>query len=522
MAEDQLPEAEKPQEIIKPVDFGEKKENLLVSKFKRSREKFGRMASGIRQAFGGVKSQSGEIDLGPEARELDALSQGLASLDSSTGSLLGLQQESETEPSKDQGIKRVGEKLHELQERDKSARDEGMFRVVGMLGDGDKIEGHQIDLVDQGDKTAVYLKTTSQMTERLKNEVIPSLAKQVSDGTYEFEIRGKDGRIAGSDAWVIKIDENTTAYVGKGVASIDGYANEMYAFKGPIKIEISGIKDTKLIAQSVESAFQKLQIPDALTAPEEQSELDYKEAQYREHHKLNGDQWNETQKTELMKHLKRQEAFPGYYPVIDEGASQRYQKDGEFFLTHSVAFSPSSSVDNIIPVLQQGLLSEHERLKRGKSAYDPNDPDNKYSSIASLAGGRAENVFLRAISSSSDEVALGRIAILIDPQVLDRTDWHGFLENPSWRGPEPFRFSSPPKDFFTNIHQDPYGSSEIAMSRGISPKMIKGVIVRNKEDKKSLVETLKKSGMEKVHGVPVDAFIKVYKNFGELKADSSS
>lgn len=327
----------------------------------------------------------------------------------------------------DNGLQRSAKLIAELQTKSDSESSKDMFSVTGMLGDGDKIEDNQIDFVDQGDKTVAYFKTTSQMTEKLRDEIIPSLAQQTSDGTYGFEIKGKEGQMFGGNAWVIKIDENTIVYVNKGVALIDGYIHEMHGFQGHIKIEVGRVKNPVEIVKSIQMAFQKLQIPDALNLPSEQSESTYKETRYREQHKLSKDK-----KVELTDQVGRQEVFPGYFPVVDHGASEKYQKDGAISLFHSLEFAGSgSSINNIIPVLQHGLLSEHERLKRGKSASNPNDPEGKYSSTANLAGGRADHVFLRAIPA--DDIVHGRVALLIDPLVLDRTDWYGFLSTPSWR-----------------------------------------------------------------------------------------
>lgn len=515
------PEESKPQEVVKPTEITEGNHGL----FPKARGRFTSLADGIRKSFGRIKQESSESMLGAERSELDILSQDLVDLNSNTEGLLGLQQES----GKDQGVKRVSAKIQELQEKEKAAKDEGGFPLVGMLGDSDKIEGHQIDLVKQPDRTVVYFKTTSMMTDRMRNEVIPSLpTSDVTDGPYEFE-RVNGGSRRGADGWVIKIDEDTTVYVSKGsaVIAVNRYSQTVNvgALMGAVKIEVRGITDGERMSQKINNAFQKLEIPDALTSPDKQAEDVYKAARIRWQHRLEDDQAWQTYKeqyknehgVELTDHMQRREVYPNYCTMVDEGAQGRYQQDGTLTLVHALDYHDNREnyAKNTVLVLKHGITSGLERAKRGIVA-------GEYHSIGEdFSRGGADSVFIRTYpDNAGDELGLG-VGLLINPAVLDRTDWYAYKGDLSGiTHPYFFDRRPSPEKFFESLRQDFNSLNEIVMRRGIPVGMIEGIVVPDKLRKKEIIRMINASGIQKVNGTPLDKFVRVYANFGELRSDA--
>jgi hypothetical protein len=75
---------------------------------------------------------------------------------------------------------RVKDMLNSLERQKSEGKAEKHFPITGMLGDSDKIEGHQIDFIGQTYSTIVDLKVTAQMNERLHKEIIPNLPNIMS------------------------------------------------------------------------------------------------------------------------------------------------------------------------------------------------------------------------------------------------------------------------------------------------------------------------------------------------------
>lgn len=438
--------------------------------------------------------------------------------------------------------RRAAKALQELQDRAKSRELEKVFTTEGMLGDSDKIEGHQIDFIHQGDRTVVSFKMTSAMGEKVKGEVIPTLSPDaVATGKYEFQ--SADGQNTGlADCWVVRVDENTVMYISKGErteeyrdydynkpitdtdgniidyesTTVSGYAEPVRALMGAVKIEVRGVTDVQQIADRVDSAFQGLKITEALTTPDQQAENQYKEARYRWQHRLEDDQAWQAQReqykaehgAELVDHLERQEVFPEYFTIVDQGASERYQRDGSIFLTHSV-YNP----DTLVSILKNGLLSSHERFKRGIFTTG-------MSTEQDFNTGGADSVFIRAVPEQAEDYDMSfyNAHLLINPQVLDRTDWYAYnFDSYGTTDPSIFDSRPSPEQFFAAQRQYFSSGNEIMMRRGIPPEMISGVVIGDEYTRTNIIANLQAAGIQEVNGVPLDQFITIASNFNDIK-----
>jgi len=438
---------------------------------------------------------------------------------------------------------RAARVLQELQDRAKTRELEKVFTTEGMLGDSDKIEGHQIDFIHQGDRTIASFKMTAAMVEKVKSDVISTSAPDaISEGSFDFQ--STVGQISSQgECWVIKVDDNTTVYVSKGEKK--GYEHKDYdytkpikdaegniigfesttinepgepvrALMGAVKIEVQGLTDVQEIAGKVDTAFQRLKITEALVTPDQQAENQYKEARYRWQHRLEDDQTWQIQReqyaaehgTELIDHLERQEVFPEYYTIVDQGASERYQRDGRIFLTHSV-YNPAT----LASILKNGLLSSHERFKRGIF-------NTGMSTEQDFFTGGADSVFIRAVpESASDYIAsLYNVHLLINPQVLDRTDWYAYnFDSYGTTDPSTFDSRPSPEQFLAAQRQCFFSGNEIMMRRGIPPEMISGVVIGDEYSRANIIANLQAAGIQDVNGVPLDQFITIASTFGDVK-----
>lgn len=529
---------------------GQKAKESSVNKLVQLGEAARKDATNIQIQLKGLREAAGNT-LDPEVQEMDALSAKLYEATAGSALALGAQAEfADREPPEpftetENPIQRAASAIQELQEKSKLRKSGEAFSVVGMVGGSDQIEGQQIDIVDQGEKTAVYFKTTSKMTEKIKNEIIPALfPDDVADGEYSFQfIDGESS--THSDAWVIKLDENTNIFVSKGgvkttheeydlnkpIVDDKGeivdyemkttvHQGHVRALEGAVKIEVRGLTDAQDIAEKVDSAFAKLKIADALAVPDQQAEVHYKEARYRWQHRIETERlWQELREkykaehgTELVDHLERQEVFPEYSTIVDKDASEQYIKDKEIMLIHTV-----HDPEAVVQMLKNGLLSTLERFKKGI-------PGTGQSTDHDFQEGGADSVFLRVFPEGGyDKSFQGRVHLLINPQVLDRTDWYAYNYD-SYGTTEPSRFKlrPSPEQFFAEQGRHSSHTNEIMMRRGIPAEMVSGIIVGDKYSKERIIAVLQEAGMHEVNGVRIDHLIRIPPELEGLNKQNST
>jgi len=555
------------------VDSG--KEKFIPSQFQRAKVNLTSFSSGIRKAFKEITTDAPLVDLDAEIKELDYLSERLAKLTVDTAQQLdlspttkfasdALEQVSVTANRKEDQVEsevvlspevldrrqRVVmvlqdlQKQAQIQEQEIEYDFERVYPVSGILCDTDKIDEHQIDLIQQKDSTAASFKMTSAMGETFKKEILPHISEEmVSDGNYKFP--GNIMPLPMGDAWIIKVDDVTTIQVSKGAERVFTFKERDYtkpirdefghivdyersnvthpgipvrALEGAVQIQVEGITDAQLIVGKIDNAFSFLGIPDALVTPDQQAENKYKEARYRWQHRLEDDQKWEEHKEEykdengegLIDHLKRQEVYPGYYTIVDPGAHERYQHDGKLFLLHKVGHTDPKKV--LPSILQRGLLSTHERTKRGINSGGMS-PDKDFRS------GGADSVFMRLAPAILSNVSLNSYPsnndfhLLINPEVLDRTDWYAYNVD-KYGTIEPSEFDARPtvEEFISEQRKSYCMGNEIMMRRGIPPEMISGILARSDEQKTTMIEVLRVDGMQEINGVSLDDFITVSPN----------
>ncbi|CAN5208923.1 hypothetical protein BH11PAT1_BH11PAT1_1900 [soil metagenome] len=434
-------------------------------------------------------------------------------------------------------VERATQALKRLQEKARVTDTEKKFPLVGLLGDTNIVEGHQIDFVQQSDRTVMHFKMTTghkqAVLDRLQQQ--ESLDPRITSGTYEFQfVNGKTVGLA--DCWKIAIDENTTVSISKNSTTIvdedyysgDPIKNEegqiigftpskpriskmtVASLDGAVKIDVVGVTDPDKIAEKLSIASELLNIPSVFSEPSVESDMAYKEARVRWQHKLVTDEQYAAYAREveegsglpLLEHLRREEVSPEYFTVVDPGASERYQQSQPFYLVHQILnnkFLPS--------LVTNGFLASHERYKRGME-YNGRSTDIDFRT------GGGDSVFTRMYPTDTQENIFGvGYQILIDPVILDRTDWFLYKRD-GFGTTEGKRFTDrpSPEEFFSQMKKN-FDWNEVMIRRAIPPKYILGVAVPSAELKQQALAELTSNGIDSLNGKRIEDCIFVGKNF---------
>lgn len=427
---------------------------------------------------------------------------------------------------------RAIEALIRLRDREKSTEVKEAFETLGISGDSDKIEGHQIDFISEGESTVVTFKVTADWNQKIKEEVIPRLKEngEVSDSRFLFySAQSRERSKSLASAWIIPVDENTSLIVSKGGFPSTGYShnyekpiknkfgdvvdyekeetettNEMRSLIGAIKIEVKGIEDPEEIALRVEAAFHKLTLDGAMGRPDQKAIDAYKTARFRWFHRLEEEdaftrhkkEFKKNTGMEINQHLKVEEVFPGYSTVVDEGATDILESENGPI----VLFSTIYNYQNLPSVLKNGMLSSHERYKRGIQVNGSSTDDD-------FRTGGADSVFIRTMVGETANS--GTLAIVYETSILDRTDWYAYRDD-NYGTTDPVAFASrpSPRDFFGN-RENLRLSNELMFRRGIPPEMIKGIYTEYEEEKVNLIRELERNGITQFRGKPLSEAIKV-------------
>lgn len=415
--------------------------------------------------------------------------------------------------------------------------------VRGISGDSDKVEGHQIDLIKDENILMINFKITSPMLKKVLEMVLPNVDQGIiEDSEYSFYDRQLN-KVVMSDAWRIKLDGGVNIYISKGKktlkantilpdydkpiysqdgVSIIGYESkeisyvvserEIRALLGSVIIEITqDLDNLDVLISRIESAFNLLSIDEPLDEPTPDALLKYKEARFRWQHKLETEdqfkayreRYRQSHGVDILDCLERREVYPGYFTVVEPRSLDRYKEIGDFVLIHAVY-----NEENLPIILKTGLLSSHDRFKRGifvsgMSTYDD------------FKSGGADNVFLRLIPLNWS-YDCWRPMLVLKPEILERTDWYAYNDDLyGTTDPETFKNRPTPEEFIRQQITNFSSSNEIMMRRGIPPEMIDFIAVPNDYSRSQVLEILRKNGITEINGKKIEEFVKILPNFKE-------
>lgn len=370
--------------------------------------------------------------------------------------------------------------------------EEKLFGYCGMQGDKSSIEGHQIDIIATPDGYNIYLKITS---EHRRNSESESPVPARNGGNYSF--RSAKDRIleVNFNSFDVNLEHTTV--------SLAAPHEENKAVRGAVVIKVRGGVSSQQAAEEVNEAMKILGIPDSLETPDSESVTNYARNRYKWWQNIAegdeiGNEWS---------NLVLQEVFPGYETFVDITALDRFTEKHNLLLIHQI-----HNPENIVGILKEGMMSSHERYKRGLIIEG-------MSTMEDFRTGGADSVFTRLVSEfNADQFNTHGYTLIINPYVLGRTDWYGYpydkygvSEGPVFDG----RYSA---DDFVERESEArdHWANEIMFRKGISTSMFMGICVPGDYYKNILVEKIKSElGIEEINGIPLEDFIVVTNNVGD-------
>ncbi len=261
-------------------------------------------------------------------------------------------------PEKVSTIFSVITELRAAHENEKNANE--LWRRRGVTADGDKIEGQQIDVIDdtKNSQLVVTCKLVGShyktIIEKARALAVAGLAKETK---ITYETASSNLRHDLSEA--IEIEHGDIKII---ISSAKNDHQEIRAALGLVRIEIPDEKySAEEALKRVQSIFGDiLSVEKALEAPNADQEKEYKLARYCWQNKIERNNISLAEKERLLKALQREQVLPGYATMVEPGRTQELEKKySQCAIYHSAA---KSALPKIIQAA--GLLSTHERYRR--------------------------------------------------------------------------------------------------------------------------------------------------------------
>lgn len=204
--------------------------------------------------------------------------------------------------------------------------------------------------------------------------------------------------------------------------------------------------------------------------------------------------------------IEEQEVLPGYSTHVMKGRWKKLAKGKLKFLEHGI-----EGVDNLMSVLQTGLLGIHERNLHGithtGASYE-----------SDVGSGSGDGVLVQPVCESglggpvTSQGWSKLYQAIIAPDVMDRLDTY---THPSdhfgacKRGDHRWEGRKPDDQQFASLAGHHSSGAETSFRRGVPVGKILRITVRNASTRNDLIKTAKKRGIQEVNGVPIDDFIVV-------------
>ncbi len=198
--------------------------------------------------------------------------------------------------------------------------------------------------------------------------------------------------------------------------------------------------------------------------------------------------------------LRYEEVAPGHFAVMDPVGLENMKQAGLRF-----AYSTVKAPEHVLSILTHGQKATLTRWAEGNIF-------SGMSSMADVGSGGAQGVFSRLVTdkATSTNTWTGRTyKIILKPDLLARTDiwgWAGDFYGRSWDLTD--------KNFGTKLLKDVNGNSykttnEIISPVGNGPQFIAHVVATTEQDRKKLLEYLKKEGYTPPKGQSLEDFVKL-------------
>ena len=201
--------------------------------------------------------------------------------------------------------------------------------------------------------------------------------------------------------------------------------------------------------------------------------------------------------------LKYQEVFEGYLTLVDEAAGAEYKKAGLKYVWSGVL-----EAEDVVKIVKTGLISNNNRFISGM-------PKAGASPESDFRGGGSDSVFTRLGVRAKDNPQfsscfLGKnYRILIDPIVMNRTDWYAYtFDNFGSAEVLELQTRPTPVQFIKDMQTSYRFGNEIMFRRGIAKETFTGISCQTSALRAELLQLFKDEHITAVNGIPIDQFVK--------------
>lgn len=418
---------------------------------------------------------------------------------------------------------RIPVAMEKLKEQAEKIKGTEIRPRVGFLGDSNKIENQQIDIIDSEDlgSFVVSLKLTAEHYKKIleKLRAVNLLQDEIH---YTSTSKNTPTSFNMGKALVInKGDIKVKVAQGKKQAGWGYNENIFYSALGLVQIDIPKkiAGDIDDVTALLEDLFDDvLNIPDALEIPTEEAEKNYKRNRYTWHHKLG--KMTDEQIKEVDEKLKREEVFPGYFTFVEPDKSKEYKEISPYSVYHDIR-----SNETLVQIMKVGgLLCTHERYKRGL-LYEG------MSSDSDLEHGGADSIFTRTITQkcietqragtsygadSSFGTEVGGTKLIFSSSLFDRTDWYAYREDSYGRvRPDYFINRQSPNELLNDQSKSYNSGNEQMFRHGISIKDVVAISCSNFDELLETERILIAGGVTEINGKPVDEFLVLVNSYDQ-------
>ena len=344
-------------------------------------------------------------------------------------------------------------------------------------------------------------------------------------GELEFELADDAKKLFASKAdlgvsiQTIKVTDGETTFE----LYIDGQSRRYNGWRGFFRLRTPVTSNGAADAANMRNILQKLELDDLILNPDSEAEKVFKMSrlvwQHAPHRiqeldgltpeqipiKLDMIMRQEGIDPKRINNMKLVKVFDGYSTYVEEGIVETYKKAGLKYVWTGVP-----DADDIVKIIQSpGLMSNNNRFRAGMRRTGA-------SPVGDFRTGGSDNVFTRlGVKSKSnprfDDCYLGkRYRILIDPKVMERTDWYAYEED-SFGSSDPSDMAGrlSPVEFIKRMATSYRYGNEIMFRHGIAKETFIGISCQSNALRAELLEKFKQAHITKVNGIPIEDFVKV-------------
>ena len=344
-------------------------------------------------------------------------------------------------------------------------------------------------------------------------------------GELEFELADDAKKLFASKADLgasirsMKVTDGETTFE----LYIDGQTRRYNGWRGFFRLRTPVTSNGAADAANMKNMLQKLELDDLLLNPDTEAEkilkksrLIWQNAPHRIQEldgltpeqipaKLDMIIRQEGIDPKRINNMKMVKVFDGYSTYVEEGILETYKKEG---LTYVWTGVPDG--DDIVKIIQSpGLMSNNNRFRAGMRRTGA-------SPVEDFRTGGSDSVFTRiGVKNKNnprfDDCYRGnRYRILIDPKVMERTDWYAF-EGDSYGSSDPSALSGRPSpvEFIKRMATSYRYGNEIMFRNGIAKETFIGISCQSNSLRAELLEKFKKANITAVNGIPIEDFVKV-------------